>query len=284
MYHFLNEVNAKPKVWSEYTAKELWTEPHISSQMLAYHLNPEVDAASRSYWFIDKSVEWMASTLHLNRDSCIIDLGCGPGLYTTRFAKKGIQNITGVDFSQRSIDFARKTAKEEGLSIHYVVQNYLNFQSDKKFDLVTMIMCDFCALSPAQRQQLLNVVSSILKPNGAFVFDVYTQRALERKKESASYEFGQMNGFWSPTEYYGFLNTFLYPDEMVSLDKYTIVEPTRTWNIYNWLQHFTLESLSQELASCHLVVEEVYGDIAGANYSEDTEEMAIIVRNQNTET
>ena len=64
-------------------------------------------------------------------------------------------DVTGIDFSKRSIDHARETAAAEGLSIRYINENYLELELNDRFDLITMIMCDFCALSPQQRQTLM---------------------------------------------------------------------------------------------------------------------------------
>ena len=44
---------------------------------------------------------------------------------------------------------------------------------------------------------------------------------------SSRYEMNLLNGFWSSEPYYGFLNTFKYEEEKVTLDKYTIVERTK---------------------------------------------------------
>jgi 2-polyprenyl-3-methyl-5-hydroxy-6-metoxy-1,4-benzoquinol methylase len=68
-------------------------------------------------------------------------------LYTERLAKCGA-NVTGIDFSKRSIEYAMDVAAREQLNIRYVNQNYLEFETEDRFDLVLMIMCDFCALSP----------------------------------------------------------------------------------------------------------------------------------------
>ena len=118
--------------------------------MLAYHLNEEVDLSSRSGAFIDRSVEWIVSNLGVGKGTKIADFGCGPGLYTTPLARVGA-DVTGIDFSKRSIDHARETAAAEGLSIRYINESYLELKLDDRFDLVSMIMCDFCALSPEQR-------------------------------------------------------------------------------------------------------------------------------------
>ena len=101
-----------------------WDDPHISSQMLEAHLNPEIDAASRRPETIDRSIRWLIARLDLQPGDSILDLGCGPGLYASRFARAGLQ-VTGVDYSRRSIEYAVKHANENKLDIHYRYQNYL---------------------------------------------------------------------------------------------------------------------------------------------------------------
>ena len=102
--------------------------------------------------------------------------------------------------------------------------------------------------------------------------------AFEQREETARYEANLLDGFWSPNRYYGFLNTFKYAQEKVVLDKYTLVEATRTRTVYNWLQYFTPESLEKELAACGLAVENFYSDIAGSPYNPETTEFAVMAK------
>jgi len=90
--------------------------------------------------------------------------------------------VTGIDFSKRSIDYARTVAVREQLSIRYVNQDYLDFETEDRFDLVLMIMCDFCALSPTQRMGLAEKFRTMLKPNGAVLLDVYSLSAFEQRE------------------------------------------------------------------------------------------------------
>lgn len=83
-------------------AEHFWTDPHIARQMLAAHLDPTTDAASRRPETIQRSVAWIVQTLGLRPGNRVLDLGCGPGLYAIRLAQDGLQ-VTGVDFSQNSI-------------------------------------------------------------------------------------------------------------------------------------------------------------------------------------
>ncbi len=80
MFKELKEIYKRPKPWEFYTARELWADEHTSRQMLAFHLNGEIDVSSRKFSFIDKSVEWISSRFKVGPGTKVIDFGCGPGL------------------------------------------------------------------------------------------------------------------------------------------------------------------------------------------------------------
>ena len=275
MFPELEKINIRPKPFQYYTTEELWTDDHTSKQMLEFHLDESIDVSSRNKKFVDKSVEWIASEFNIGRDSKIADFGCGPGLYTSLFAENGA-DVTGIDFSARSIEYAKNAALGKNLNIDYVLQNYLTYDTDKRFDLITMIMCDYCALSPKQRKGLLSKFHKILKPSGSVLLDVYSLSAFEQREEAATYEVNQLNGFWSPNRYYSFLNTFKYDEEKVVLDKYTIMELDRTRKVYNWLQYFSPEDLEREFIEAGFSVKGLFSDIAGIPYDRKSSEFAVI--------
>ena len=87
-----------------------------------------------------------------------------------------------------------------------------------------------------------------------------------------------MNGFWSPHPYFGFVTSFRYDDDKVSLDKYTIVEKGRLRDIYNWLQYFSPESLENEVQASGLEVEVLLGNVAGHPYDAAASEFAVVLK------
>ena len=277
MFDNLDKINKRPKPFEFYTAQSLWTDDHVSKEMLKYHLNEDVDLASRNKTFIDKSVSWMISRFDIGAQTKICDFGCGPGLYTTRFAEAGA-DVTGVDFSKRSIEYAASIAAEKKLDIDYVLQNYLEFSTGKKFDLITMIFCDFCPLSPVQRKTLLGIFHQCLKSDGSIFLDVISLNHYDSVDEEQSYEYAAENGFWAADPYYAFTNTFKYEKEKVTLGKHTIVEKARTREIYNWLQCFSLESLKEEFEQSGFRITEHYSDVSGTPYSPDSKEIAVVAK------
>lgn len=277
VFDVLEGINARPRPFEFYTAHELWTNQHTSARMLALHLDENIDVSSRRLGFINRSVEWITEHFRIGADTRIIDFGCGPGLYAERLAEQNAA-VTGVDFSKRSIEYAEAVAARKGLAIHYVNQNYLEYETTESFDLILMIMCDFCALSPTQRKAMLGKFLAILKPGGVVLLDVYSTTAFHQREETATYEANLLDGFWSPDKYYGFLNTFKYEEEKVVLDKYTVVEQSGTRTVYNWLQYFSADKLKKELVDAGFEVEAFYADVAGSPFDPEGSEFTVVAR------
>lgn len=277
LFEELEKINTRPEPFEFYTASDLWTDEHTSKQMLSFHLNQEIDVSSRKAAFIDRSVEWITSHFNVGAGTKIADFGCGPGLYTSRLSRRQAE-VTGIDFSKRSIQYAQEAAIREGLSIQYVNQDYMDFETNDRFHLILMIMCDFCALSARQRRKMLTKFHTLLEPGGYVLLDVYSMNAFEQREETAMYEANMLNGFWSPNKYYGFQNTFKYKTEKVVLDKYALFEADRTRTVYNWLQYFSPEDLEKELGGCKFAVEEIFSDVAGSPYDPQANEFAVIAK------
>lgn len=276
LFDRLERFNERPPPFSISTAADLWTDSHTSERMLEFHLDGETALASRPAEFIDRSLEWIGQLARLGPTSRLLDLGCGPGLYTNRLARTGA-DVVGVDFSERSIRHAERTA-DSTASPTYVVGDYLEVEVPGDFDVVLLAMYDYCALGPDQRRRLLDRIHAWLRPDGRFIFDVYGLVSLSERNEDVTYALDLMNGFWSAEPYHGFLRTFVYPEERVTLDKYEIIDATRSRTIYNWLQYFDEGSLAEELEAADLVVDAVFGDLAGAPPHADGGEFCVIAR------
>jgi SAM-dependent methyltransferase len=277
VFNQLEEINSRPKPFEFYTASELWTDEYTSKQMLSFHLNAEIDVSSRKFSFINRSVDWIVSHFGIREGKSVIDFGCGPGLYTQRLARTGAA-ITGIDFSKNSIEYAQNRAKDEKLDVNYIHQNYLEFHSANRYDLIVMIFCDFCALSPEQRKTMLEKFRSLLKPNGSILLDAYLIHAFDQKTERATYSVSPSGGFWSSEKYYEFLSAFKYNDVKVTLDQYTIIEKDRTRKIFNWLQYYTPKSIAEEFARSGLRIEEYLANVTGEEFSTDRDEFAVVAK------
>ena len=277
VFSVLNTINFRPELYSCYTAETLWNDEHISKQMLDFHLNEEIDVASRNIKLIDEACKWISSHFNMTSGIRVADFGCGPGLYTSRFAKEGAI-VTGIDFSERSITYAKDVAEKNNLDIQYIYQNYLDFETEKKFNLITMIYFDLCALNDKQRLLLLKKFYRFLENGGEVFLDLYSINSYTKRKETIKYEHQLMDDFWSVSDYYGFMNTFKYDKEKVVLDKYTIVEGTKIWEVYNWLKYYSIDILTKEFEEAGFEIIELYSDVMGSPYFETSDEIAVVAR------
>lgn len=271
----LFDLQQKPPVFTR-GEEHFWTDPHIARQMLKFHLDPNEEAASRRPETIDRTVSWIMQALGLQPGERVLDMGCGPGLYTARFTQKGLQ-VTGVDFSQNSIDYAVEYALQHGLDIAYRCQNYLQLDDDSQFDAILLIYGDFCPLSPQQRVRLLANVRRALTPGGRFVLDVTTPRARQRAGLKNHWYISQ-GGFWKPGPHLVLEQGFAYNDD-IYLDQYIVVENDGKVSVYrNWFQDFTAEKIRAELEVNDFIVESLWGDLTGAPYQEESDWIGIIAR------
>ena len=165
MFEELTGIFEKPKAFEHANSTEFWNDPYISTQLLKAHLDPNIDPASRNKNFMDRSIRWIVQKFNIEESSKILDLGCGPGLYTHELAKAGAQ-VTGIDVSTNSIEYASRRAKEENLDIKYINANYVTCDFKRKYDLITLIYDDYCVLSPNDRKILLGKIHSALEEDG----------------------------------------------------------------------------------------------------------------------
>jgi len=249
----LNIATQKPQIYEKGNSV-MWTDKHISEKLLEVHLNPEIDAATRTQDSIERTIDFLLGFCKKPQMD-ILDLGCGPGIYTEKIAEKG-HNVTGVDFSENSIRYARNQAKEKNLEINYICQDYLELNYNKQFDLVILIYTDFGVLLPDEREKLLENIYKALKPTGVFVFDVLNNKNIEQKfKDQQEWTF-ENDGFWKSKPYLELINGFNYPNENVFLKQHTIIDENDIFKTYRfWIHYFTIKTITK------ILTEKKFGNI-----------------------
>jgi len=258
----LHRASQRPKIY-EKGDSIMWTDDHISKKLLEIHLNPEIDSASRTPESIYKTVEFI-SLFYNDSSMSILDLGCGPGIYTEKLAELG-HKCTGVDFSKNSISYAKNQAEKKGLEINYICQNYLELDFENRFDLIILIYTDLGVLLPEEREGLLDKIHRALKPGGVFIFDLINDKNLEQKfQEQQAWTF-EYSGFWKPTPYMELANGFHYPDEKVFLKQHTIIDESDRVNIYRfWTHYFNCEDVIALLSARRFILTECFENILPA--------------------
>ncbi len=168
---------ARPTPWEE-GDNIPWNEPAFSRRMLKEHLSQEHDAASRRFEIIDRQVEWIHTSLLSSKPSRVLDLGCGPGLYSSRLAKLD-HTCFGIDFSPASIEFATAAAKEEHLRCQFICQDIRLADYPADIDLVMLIYGEFNVFRKADATAILAKAYKALKPGGYLLLEPHTFRIVK---------------------------------------------------------------------------------------------------------
>lgn len=276
MYNkILEYVKEKPQVYSPSTSA-FWDNTHISKYLLDAHLAPDVESASRKLSFIVESVGWIASLCNYQENRALLDLGCGPGIYCELFCK-ALFDVTGVDFSKRSIDYATKNAIDNQMQINYIYQNYLNINYEDDFDVVTLVYCDFGVLSPYNRQLLLKKIKKALRKDGVLILDGFSAINFNDFSEKQSIKYYD-NGFWSEKSHVCIESNYLYGDTQNCLEQYTIItsDDCQCYNIWN--QSFDVDSLSSELRMAGFENLEFFDDVCGNPLSDNSKTICVVAR------
>ena len=112
----------------------------------------------------------------------ILDLGCGTGNHSLRFAERGY-DVTGIDRSNEMLNIAREKAEQKKISCDFFQSDIREFEVNKKFDAVIMM---FAVLGYQQENEdiiaALKTVSKHLKTGGVFICDIWYGPAVLNQK------------------------------------------------------------------------------------------------------
>lgn len=258
----------RPSLWQR-SIDPFWDDEHISKGMLEAHLEPDWDSASRKHSDIRRSVQWLSTIIPTNGK--ILDLGCGPGLYTKPLSEMGY-DVTGIDYSRRSIAYAKSQDKKT----EYIYKNYLEIDYTDLFDAITLINFDYGALIPNERQILLSKVYRALKPRGLFIFDVFSEKYFKDKEESRSWSIRDTSGFWSPEPHVCLAAKYFYEGNTVSVDQHIVITNENIHEYLTWDTAYTVQTLTNELSPFGFGAKEVFDDACGSPYSGEADALCFV--------
>lgn len=229
-------ISTIPPLYEKGTAF-MWTNDHISKKLLKIHLDPWIDLASRKRSSIQSTSDWIMKLQNGKQRMDILDLGCGPGLYSEIFANQG-HVVTGLDISQNSIEYAKHQAEAKALPINYIHANYLEYELPaQRFDLVVLIYTDLGVLTPQERSRLINKVRQSLKKGGMFIFDVLKDNDLDNKVSARTWDVSK-EGFWHDAAHIVLSDSFLYREEKVILYQHLVIDEQEHADVYRFWTHF----------------------------------------------
>jgi SAM-dependent methyltransferase len=214
--------NPKPEPWAE-GDKIPWNEPGFSRRMLGEHLSQEHDWASRRGVTIEKHVDWFHRKVLSGRPSRILDLGCGPGLYTSRLAKLG-HECTGIDFSPASIEYARDFAQKANLHCSYQLEDLRKADFGSGYDLAMFIYGEFNVFTPQDARQILHKARQAIQPQGSLLLEVHTFEVVRRMGLQAPSWYSSESGLFSDRPHLYLQENFWDESQSVATMRYFIVD------------------------------------------------------------
>jgi 2-polyprenyl-3-methyl-5-hydroxy-6-metoxy-1,4-benzoquinol methylase len=100
----------------------------------------------------------------INKNSKILDIGCSTGGFLNEFKKRGFNNLLGLDPSEKAIETTKKLYNIDG-----IICDIFSFETDKKFDLITM---SAVLEHIVDINKLMEKINSLLSDNGYLFIEV----------------------------------------------------------------------------------------------------------------
>ncbi len=135
------------------------------------------------------------------------------------------------------------------------------------FDAITLIYCDYGALTLSERRTLLPKIYSALKPGGLFIFDVFTEESYKNKREVNSWSLCENGCFWSPQPHICLDATYLYEDNTVSVDQHIVITNDSIHEYLTWDTAYTAQRLADELSPFGFEIQAMFDDVCGKPYT-----------------
>ena len=162
-----------PSPWQD-GGKIPWSDPGFSARMLREHLDQSHDRASRRLPVIDRQIGWIHAHVLDARPARVLDLGCGPGLYTERLAALG-HACVGVNYSPASIEHARAAAERARLDCRYELADVRTGKFGRDFGAALVLSGELNTFPPVEASTVLAAVRRALSPGARLVLEVHRE-------------------------------------------------------------------------------------------------------------
>jgi D-alanine-D-alanine ligase len=144
-----------------------------------------------------REVDLFSEILRLKPEDRILDLSCGQGRHSLELARRGFQNVEGLDRSRYLINRAKAQARKENLNVRLREgeARKLPYQPDT-FDAIMILGNSFGYFETVQDDlRVLNEVFRTLKPWGRLLIDVADGDYLREQFQPRSWEWIDKNYF-----------------------------------------------------------------------------------------
>lgn len=244
-----------------------WNDPEFSQRMLKEHLCQDNDAASRRLVTIEKQVKWIDHELLNSVPTKILDLGCGPGLYTNRLSKLG-HSCVGIDFSPASIAYANDQALREDLPCRYLLRDIRETNYGNDFGLVMLTYGEFNSFDHKDAKSIIKKAYRSLERNGVLLLEPHTYQAVKEMGEPKTSWYTKEKGLFSSRPYVCLEERFWDSVLHTSTTRYYIIDgATGDVNRYaQTMQAYDDEEYSVLLTDCGFSDATFLPSLTGSTY------------------
>jgi SAM-dependent methyltransferase len=259
--------------------------------MLREHLTQDHDAASRRFELIDQHVAWLHREVLSGNPTRILDLGCGPGLYSSRLARLGHQCV-GIDFSPASIAYAKEQAEREGLACTYRHEDIRAAEFgiadvgaagvSAGYGLAMLIFGEFNVFKPTDARAILRKVHAALDEDGQLVLEPHTFSWMRAMEAEATSWHSAESGLFSEKPHIYLYECFWHAEAQATTQRYFIVDAASgevTRHAVS-MQAYTDAQYESLLAECGFADIQFYPSLRGIEDESQQQLLAIVARKQ----
>ena len=214
----------------------------------------------------ERLVALIAKSLKLKTNSSVLDMACGAGRHAITFATQGFK-VTAVDLSQRLISEAKKSAEQAGAEIDFVLSDILEFETNKRFDLVVNLFTSIGYFeNDEENYAVIKKAYKLLNQGGCFVLDYFNKDFLLKN----------------------LIPTTVFSEDGMRITQNRSIEGTRivkkitienngaSEEFYESVRLYSYEEILTFLNNAGFTTEKQYGDYYGNNYESKTSPRLII--------
>jgi len=208
-----------------------WSDAEFSRRMLAEHLDQAHDRASRRFETIDRQVDWIHRAVLDAIPTRILELTCGPGLYTSRLARLG-HTCVGIDYAPASIRYAQQTATRESLACTYQLQDVREAEYGTGYGLMMMVNGQFNVFRRNEATAILQKAYAALLPGGWLLVEPQKFSTVESTGRSGTAwdSCGEGGGLFHPGPHLCLTESFWHAEPQAATQRFYVID-TRTGQV-----------------------------------------------------
>lgn len=154
--------------FSEHQLEDAYSRMDMDAQEWTRHTPHEID-------FVEKACG-------IDRNSYVLDVGCGQGRHSLELARRGYKYLTAYDFSPRLLSKAEFKAKEEGYEIAFDKKDCRHLRRGGIYDTV---LCLYDVIGSFRTYEdnirIIKSIRGVLKHGGRCVVSVMNMEVTERQ-------------------------------------------------------------------------------------------------------